>query len=283
MKQPQYSLAILGGDKRQVMLAESFAAEGHSVTTAGLEQAGPIPGVTMAAPEEAIQGADCILLPVPATKDQVHIFAPLSTFPISLGILKSVGNRLVLGGALPPEDKKGVNYVNYSARADFKGRNAIPSAEAAIALAVGETGRTLHGTPILIIGYGAIGKALAKDLSGLGAHVTVTARKATDFAIADGLNIDARATARLKNYVNHFCLIFNTVPAPVLTSDILERCRPDAVILDLASAPGGTDFIAAKALGLKATLALGLPGKTAPVTAAEICKKTIETIWEERL
>lgn len=37
-----------------------------------------------------------------------------------------------------------------------------------------------------------------------------------------------------------FC--YNTIPAPVLDRAVLSKLRPDVVILDIASKPGGTDF-----------------------------------------
>ena len=58
----------------------------------------------------------------------------------------------------------------------------------------------------------------------------------------------------------------------------LERLgllNKDALILDLASAPYGTDFEAAKELGIKAMTAPGLPGKTAPKTAGKLIAESI--------
>jgi dipicolinate synthase subunit A len=70
-------------------------------------------------------------------------------------------------------------------------------------------------------------------------------------------------------------VIFNTVPAMILTGEMLENVSTEAVIIDLASAPGGTDFQAANRLGIKAVLAPGLPGRVAPKTAGRILARTI--------
>jgi len=51
---------------------------------------------------------------------------------------------------------------------------------------------------------------------------------------------------------------------------MLEKVARDAVIVDLASIPGGTDFEYAQMLGIKALLAPGLPGIVAPKTAGRI-------------
>ena len=55
-----------------------------------------------------------------------------------------------------------------------------------------------------------------------------------------------------------------------------------ALIIDLASLPGGTDFAAAQRLGCKAIHALSLPAACAPDTAGEAVARTVLTILQER-
>ncbi|MGM9936476.1 MAG: dipicolinate synthase subunit DpsA, partial [Candidatus Ornithomonoglobus sp.] len=74
---------------------------------------------------------------------------------------------------------------------------------------------------------------------------------------------------------------FNTVPALILTGEVLEKVRQDTLIIDLASKPGGIDFDAAAELGLRVIWALSLPGRVAPVTAGIIIKDTITNILSE--
>ena len=78
-------------------------------------------------------------------------------------------------------------------------------------------------------------------------------------------------------------IIFNTVPALVLNNTILNSVSSEAVIIDLASPPGGTDFDSAKRLGIKALLAPGLPGKVAPRTAGRILAKILPKLLLENL
>ena len=73
----------------------------------------------------------------------------------------------------------------------------------------------------------------------------------------------------------------NTVPAPMLTAARVAGMKPDALILDLASAPGGTDFEAARAFGIRALTAPGLPGKWSPQTAAEAVRDAVYNILED--
>ncbi len=61
----------------------------------------------------------------------------------------------------------------------------------------------------------------------------------------------------------------------------LKRIKSGALIIDLASYPGGVDFEKAKELGIKTIHALSLPGKVAPKSAGEIIESTILSILKE--
>ena len=76
--------------------------------------------------------------------------------------------------------------------------------------------------------------------------------------------------AELPAELGRFAAVFNTVPALVLPEKLLLAMQPGALIIDLASGSGGTDFAAAEKLGLAAVHALSLPGKVAPQTAGEL-------------
>ena len=95
----------------------------------------------------------------------------------------------------------------------------------------------------------------------------MTLRTYIDRAIHDGADFDA---------------VINTVPAPVLPRALLQQLPGGALIIDLASLPGGTDFSAAEELGLRAEHALALPGRCAPQTAGALIAQTVLAILEER-
>jgi dipicolinate synthase subunit A len=140
---------------------------------------------------------------------------------------------------------------------------------------------TLHGANVLVLGYGRIGKSLARMLKGIGAKVTVEARKEEDLAwIYDngyvGVHLD-----QLNNVLSTQHIIFNTIPHLVLTRERLMKVNRDAVIIDLASFPGGTDFAAARELGIKAYLELSLPGIVAPKTAGKIIYYVVNNLIEK--
>ena len=66
-----------------------------------------------------------------------------------------------------------------------------------------------------------------------------------------------------------------------LGEEELKELKPECVVIDLASLPGGVDFAAAQALGVKAIQALSLPGRVAPATAAAYLRSTICHILNE--
>lgn len=140
---------------------------------------------------------------------------------------------------------------------------------------------TLHNSKILILGYGRIGKVLSKMLQGIGAKVSVAARKYSDLAWIETSGYLPIRMSEISNYLNNFDVIFNTVPHIILDVKELESIKKDALIIDLASKPGGINFEKAKEVGLKTIWALSLPGKVAPVSAAKYMKDTIYNIISE--
>jgi dipicolinate synthase subunit A len=112
-------------------------------------------------------------------------------------------------------------------------------------------------------------------LRGLGANVTVAARKERDLASVFAAGLEPLPLDQLARRIGEAELVFNTVPAMVLPRSIIERMNPECVILDVASAPGGTDFQAASERGIRGLLAPSLPGKVAPKTAGRIVARVI--------
>ena len=94
--------AIVGGDVRQVFLGELLAADGMRVGTVGLERHVcelPI-FCDMAA---LFAEADVVLLPMPVTRDEIYLHAPLANAPYRLkDVLDAIpAGTSVYGGAIP--------------------------------------------------------------------------------------------------------------------------------------------------------------------------------------
>lgn len=280
----QLVIAVIGGDTRQAYLANMLALDGYCVITAALEKLEEVSASCfIGSVGEAIASADILILPMPVSKDGVTLIAPYSYNTVYLNDIWASADRtrLILGGKIhcPPQSK--LHIMDYADREELAVRNAVPTAEAALEIAIRETDITLFGSTCAVIGYGRIGKVLSRLLSGFGARVIATARKRGDLAWIEAEGFTARRTADLHEYIGEADVIFNTVPDNVITRREIVACKRSALIIDLASAPGRTDFAAAEQNGIKAISALSLPGKTAPVSAARIVKDTVTAIFRE--
>ena len=176
----------------------------------------------------------------------------------------------------------GLQIHDYFRREELAVRNAVATAEGALDLMIRDTAITLWDAEVLVMGFGRLGRLLAHRLRGLGARVAVSARKLTDLAWIDAYGYRGIPLSELAESLPDFHLIFNTVPAPLLTAPLLKRLRAECVILELASAPGGVDAEAAEALGIPLIAAPGLPGKVAPLTAAAVLRDAIYHLLDER-
>ncbi len=275
--------AVIGGDMRQAALARLLAADGHNVRCAGLEGG----GVECLPPEKALEGAEYVVLPLPAGGG-VYINAPLSGRRI--GAEELTGHirpkQTLLAGKVEGRlaeliDERGIRFADYFTREELTVRNAAITAEGAVELLMREMPVTLLGSRVLVVGFGRIGKLLALRLHLLGARVTVSARKSADMAWIECLGLESADTRRLRGRLGGFDAVVNTVPAPVLDARALLEFKRDCLCLELASKPGGVDADAAGELGIRIIAAPGLPGKAAPESAAAAIKEAIYNIINE--
>ena len=61
----------------------------------------------------------------------------------------------------------------------------------------------------------------------------------------------------------------------------IDKLSNEAVIIDIASVPGGTDVVYCKEKGITAVHSLGLPGKYSPKTSGEILGNAIIEVLED--
>ncbi len=282
--------AVVGGDLRQARMAARFAGNGFETSVFGIDgtylPSGPRREDRLA---DALNGAGCVILPLPVLDQEGGISMPLGQGKLSPSALFSAlpEGALCLAGRVGKDlqalaEHSGVTLLDYFDREELAVRNAVPTAEGAIQIAMEELPVTLHGSRCLVIGHGRIGRVLARFLRGLGAQVTVSARRCEDRAWIQTEGYIPADTGNLSPLLPEFDVVFNTVPATVLGAPELGQLRQDALCIDLASAPGGIDLAAASRLGLRCIWALSLPGKVAPYTSGEIVYETIMNMLQER-
>ena len=194
--------------------------------------------------------------------------------------------QVLCGGRVDPVTaalaaERGLTLRDYFAREELAVANAVPTAEGAVQIAMEQLPITIHGARVLVVGFGRVGRALAQRLAALGAKVTVAARRYESLAWAQASGYGAEQTGQLAGWLCGYDLVVNTVPALVLGEAELADLKPDCLVLDLASKPGGVDLEAAGRLGRTVIWALSLPGKVAPVTAGAAIKNTIYHMLHE--
>ena len=167
-------------------------------------------------------------------------------------------NVTVIGGNLP-EVSGGIDLLRDPY---YLSENANITAHCAIKLALSLLPVTLDRCPVLILGWGRIGKCLAKLLSQMGALVTVAARKETDRAMLTALGYDTLDFSQICKCNPR--VILNTVPSPVADSGDFS---PECLKLELASSPGitGRDVVDARRL----------PSRYAPESSGALIARSI--------
>lgn len=223
-----------------------------------------------------LHDAGYTLLPYP-DPEATHLILPVPSFEPD-GSVRGGGDLLqvlallpkditVIGGNLDRPELDSYRKIDLLQDPYYTAENANITAHCAIKLAMQKLPATFEAQPVLVIGWGRIGKCLAKLLAALGARVTVAARKTEDRAMLIALGYSAVDTASIDTAP--YRVIFNTVP--VMT---LPFCCGNALKIDLASKPGmgGSDVIWAR----------GLPGKDAPESSGELIAKSIIRLMEEQ-
>lgn len=280
-------ILIIGGDLRQHYMAERLTKKEFTVSYFGIQAAAKIPGVAYlkSADEvwDKLKREEVIaVLPVPVTTDGISVKGTEKEKSIRLADIcpHIKEKRQIFGGNIPAEMRadceiKQGQCVDFMKSERIAILNAVSTAEGSIAEACMLGKNQLSDSECLVIGYGKCGEILADKLDKFGAKVTVMARREKARAKANAYGLFTCSFDIDEVKPERFSYIFNTVPAMVVDKAFLERCSRETTIIDIASAPGGVDFAAAKEFGIAAELCLGLPGKYAPKTAGEILAEEI--------
>lgn len=288
---------MLGGDQRQLAVAERLTERYEDIKVWGLsavalkdiDRVREVQGIA-----EATEGADVILLPLPASVDGTTLNSPLAATSerVRMSRIAEMAQEgaLIIGGKIPDAfartaEKRGLTVKDYFDSEDFQIKNAYTTAEAALSIAMNALDKNIRGARVAITGYGRIAKHLATLLMSIGARVTVAARRESDISFAESFGCDAKRIVEgaswWRELTSGYDVIYNTVPTWIFGRDFLSAVDKKTLIVDLASAPGGVDIRAAKELGSNVSWATSLPGKYAPRSAGEIIAACVLRIIEE--
>lgn len=284
-------LSVVGGDLRIVKLIEMLAKENFLIYTYAIENADVLKEydkvVELSSLNELQNSTEIIISGVPFSNNMQEVNDPFSDKKILVqDLFKNIQGKTLIAGSISPNVESlakqyNIKVIDILKREELAVLNTISTAEGTIQIAMEETAKTIHGSNVLVMGFGRIGKILCKMLSGIGAKVYAEARKNEDIAWIKAYGYNAIYLNELKKTLGQYDIIINTIPSLILNREYLSNIRRDSLIIDIASAPGGVDMKAAKELGIRSILALSLPGKVAPITSAEFIKETLNHILKE--
>lgn len=263
---------LIGGDSRLKYLYQSLKNKGFIVSHIYSKRFEDCEKAL-----DKIENANIIILPIPLTQDKRHIFAPLcdKRLLIEEVIARAKSNALIFGGGQHLLLENNKNYINILLNEEMTIKNAYATAEATLSIIEEELPTTIRGSNFAVLGYGRIGKALSHILKLLGSNVTVFARRPEVLKEALNNGLMAQNISKINEYLKNSDIIINTIPYLILTNKELKLLKNKTVIIDLASRPGGVDFISARKYGLNTIHALSLPGKFSPKSAAEYIEEAI--------
>ena len=285
------SISVVGGDLRIIKLIEMLVKDGYKVYTYALENSEDLlnlENVEMCPTlEETLKYSKVVVGPIPLSSDRKRLSSPFGRNSVELSeFIPAIKEKHLIAGNIALTTKEelennGVAFTDLLRREEFTVLNTIATAEGTIQIAMEETQRTVHGSNVLVMGFGRIGKVLAKMLNGIGAKVYCEARKNEDISWIKAYGYNPIHLNDLNQELGKFDIIINTIPFQILDEERLNLLNKDVLLIDLASNPGGVDRKVAKEKGIKVIWALSLPGKVAPLTSAEFIKETLYHVLKE--
>lgn len=283
-------IAFIGGDARQLEIIRKCVELDAMVELIGYENLGtPIPG-TMKAEliPDTLSKYDVIILPVSGVSNQGEVESLFSAKPILLSEahFSQMKKAKIFSGITTPyltnmSGQYRIPLILLMDRDDVAIYNSIPTAEGALMIAIQNTDFTIHHSVSMVLGFGRVGITMARTLAALGANVKVGVRGSADIARIFEMGMTPFLIEELRNQVLDVDLLFNTIPHLIVTPEVITRLKPSALLIDLASKPGGVDFRFAEKRGIKTIHALSLPGIVAPKTAGRILANTITRLLLE--
>ena len=285
----KYTVAIIGGDERQSAVAKYFRDRGHKIYTSNSFCTSTDDEYTNEM--NAVHQSDIIILPLPCTKDSVHLSGICGDCVALHDLLTESPDRqkYILGGKIPKTfydsaNKSGYKVFDYFEDEELQQKNALPSAEGALMVCMENTKKTIYGSSFGIIGYGRIGKILSNIIQQLGGKTTVFLRNQ---AVADEISAlgydtfileDNQGTTYSEKFAKRLSgldVVFNTVPAKIIKKETIKKITDKPIIIELASSPGGIDTEGARIYSLPVIYAPSLPGRYAPESAGQYIALTV--------
>ena len=227
------TFCVVGHDARQQAAARVLRRAGYGVTAA-----------------DNAAAADYILLPMSQGRVSDEVARALQGAGQGTLILAGRPGMPVRMAAR----EAGLPLIDYFLRPELECLNAVPTAEGCLELLLRLRERTIWESGFLVLGYGRVGRAVARRLVLLGGRVTVAARSPEQRANARCAGCRAAPLTALPTLLPGFDAVINTIPAPVLPRALLQELPGGALIAFTGGLGAGkTAFCQGLAEGLGCT------------------------------
>lgn len=273
-------IAVVGGDARQLEIIRKLLELGAKISIVGFDllNTGYIGANQLKIDEIEFSSLHALILPVGGTSPTGEVATTFSNENVILKhdyLIQTPKNFVIYTGISNDyldkvETDLNRKLIRIFDRDDIAIYNSIPTVEGTLMMAIQNTDFTIHGSKTIVLGLGRTGMSVTRAFHGLGAKVSVGVHRPEHLARAIEMGVEGFYTDNLVNEIHRADIVINTVPKQIITSQVISNMQSHSVIIDLASKPGGTDFRYAEKRGIKAILALSLPGLVAPKTAGGI-------------
>lgn len=176
----------------------------------------------------------------------------------------------------------GLPLIDYFLRPELECLNAVPTAEGCLELLLRLRERTIWESGFLVLGYGRVGRAVARRLVLLGGRVTVAARSPEQRANARCAGCRAAPLTACPHCCPALTPSLTRSPRRCCPGPFCSSCRAGRSSLTWPVCPAAPTLPPPEELGLHAEHALALPGRCAPQTAGALIAQTVLAILEER-
>lgn len=277
-----YKYGVIGGDLRQKLILEELSIF-HNCCHYGVVE-NPKNSFHTLNLLTLLKTSENIIFPLPMFKGENLNIATNTIFssPELLSVLRNhiTPNQKIFGGCIPEDvsemlSQRNILWFDFMKEQTISIYNSIATAEGLIGEMILSTSENLHGKDILILGYGTCAKTLAIKLQAFQMHTCICARNEAALMEAFCLGHCVEPLSKLREIIPRYSMIVNTIPAKVMTREILDNVSKEAMIYEIASFPYGIDLDYARKLKLNVNLCMSLPGKYSPVSSAHILTEFI--------
>ena len=280
-------IALMGGALREQIVADHLREKGFRIATYAMKD---MRSTDVKSAEVCLKDASALILPVRSNDREGLIGGNSSACPVALNekILNTMGDRAPIYCGIASEElrsmAKKTDHPLYEVMEhdDIAIPNAVLTAEGTLFYVMEQLPVGLRELHIAVFGYGRVGKACAELFSAVGSRVTVFCRHRADWEAGRENGFDIRYYGGTGAILPKVDVLINTVPAIVVTEEIMKQLKLKCHIVDLASYPGGVEPIPKEAYDLFSLMLPGIPGKYAPITAGRILAEYYERELEKQ-